>query len=283
LTSQPTDNPHPPIPTPATPPAGPTPPPAAEAKSRLVGIVWAVACVLIVAIVAGVYIVDRIITTVETTGQGVSTRIDTALNIPQAIADKLAGAFQTKTTLTTLFIPVIQEIQEKPKLVVMTTTLNVTVKKDSAKTTAWGALDLGTTTVTLRANGNRVQYFVPLQGAGMNSFHFDPATKVFTATFPTVQVDKEVVDVQSNPAMIDIRTDVGWARLDRYSGEDLRGQAKKDLRIAVIEEAGTPLLMDKARESARKNLKKMLEPLALALKEDVKLKVRFEDEPVVKD
>jgi len=49
----------------------------------------------------------------------------------------------------------------------------------------------------------------------------------------------------------------------------------------VLQEAGTPLLMDKARETARKQLSKMLEPVQLALREDVKLVVRFEDEPEI--
>jgi hypothetical protein len=252
----------------------------AEAKSRLVAIVWAIACVLIVAIMSGVYMVDRVIASYENTGKGMGGQSDPSLSIPQAIVDRLAGAFETPVSVSTVFIPVVHEMKEKPKFVVMTTTLNVTVKKESVKTIGWGALDLGTTSVTLRANGNRVQYFVPLEGAGMSSFNFDPEAKVLTATFPPVQVDKEIVDVQSNPAMIDIKTDVGWARLDRYSGEDLRGQAKKDLRMAVVEEAGTPLLMDKARETARKHLIRMLEPVQVALKEDVKLRVKFEDELV---
>jgi hypothetical protein len=254
---------------------------AGKQRASAVSIVWAIACVLIVCIVSGVYLVDRTIKSAHSAGSSIGARIDSALNLPLDIADRLAGAFRTQTVVNTVFIPVIQEIKEKPKFVVMTSTLNVTVKKESIRTTMWGAVDLGTTTVTLRANGNRVQYYVPLDGAGMDNFVFDPKTKTLVATFPKVQVDREVVDVQSDPEQIDMKTDVGWARLDRYSGEELRGQARKDLRVAVLEEAGTPLLMDKARETARKHLTKMLEPVQLALREDVKLVVRFEDEPEI--
>ncbi len=253
--------------------------PSEGVKSRLVTVVWAIACMLIVAIVSGVYVVDRAINITQAEIKEERIRVDSTLSIPASVAEKLAEAFETKASVNAIFIPVIREIKQKPKFVVMVTTLNVTVKKENLKTAGGGGLDLGTTTVTLRANGNRVQYFVPLEGAGINSFEFDPQTKVLTATFPPVRIDKDVVDVQNNPSMIDLRTDVGWARLDRYSGEDLRGQVQKDLRGAVVEEAGMPLLMDKARETARRQLMKLLEPVQMALKEDVTLRVKFEGEP----
>lgn len=250
-------------------------------KPRLVAVVWVLACVLIVVIVAGVYVIDQVISAGKNDNQETSLQIDSDLTVPQAAAAKLADAFESKTSVATLLLPVLQEIKGNPKLVVMTTTLNVTVKKENIKPPARGALDLGTTGVTLRANGNGVQYFVPLASAGIDSFRFDPATKVLTVAFPPVQLDKAVVDLQTTPAMIDIRTDAGWARLDRYSGEDLLGQARQDILAAVFQEAGMPILMEKARESARKKLMKMLEPVQHSIGEDVKLEVRFEDEPMV--
>ena len=136
-------------------------------------------------------------------------------------------------------------------------------------------MPLGTTTVALRARDNRVQYYVPLTNITKGDFKYDETHKrlVFRVSSPVL--DKDLVEVQSDPSKIEVRTDIGWARFDKFSGQFLREQAQRDLRPAVLEEGNNSLYIDKAKINARESLKKLLEPLASKLKDDVELEIDF--------
>jgi len=171
----------------------------------------------------------------------------------------------------------IGELHSHPKLVVLTTQINAEVNK--ASTTTWAGLNFGTTEVSVRAYGNRVQYYVPLDTLGTSNFVFDAPNKKLIVSVPAPRLDEELVDVQSNPALIDVETHNGWAKLDRYSGAPLREDARRDLRPAVIAAGRQALLQQKARQSGEKVLRELLQPLADALNPDVTLDIEFQPAP----
>jgi hypothetical protein len=108
-----------------------------------------------------------------------------------------------------------------------------------------------------------------------HDFRYDEVHKRLTVRLPAPKLDEEVVEVQSDPGKIEFRTDVGWARLNSRSGQFLREQAQRELRHAIIREGQNPLYIEKAKGNARESLKKLLEPMAGQLKEDVELEVQF--------
>lgn len=121
------------------------------------------------------------------------------------------------------------------RLVVATVPVDVTVSTESVKT-LWG-MYLGTSRVDLRARGNRVQFYVPLQDVAEGDVSLDRRRGVLTVRIPRPVVDSEMVFVQSDPALVDVRTQVGWASLDMTMGAELRRQARTALKAAVIEQA----------------------------------------------
>ena len=94
-------------------------------------------------------------------------------------------------------------------------------------------------------------------------------------TIPAPHLDSELVEVQSNPDAIDAQTDVGWGRLELFSGDFLLDEAKRELREAVLREGANPLLQEKAKTEAETAVRGLLKDWLPNLREDVELKVEF--------
>jgi hypothetical protein len=98
----------------------------------------------------------------------------------------------------------------------MTSTVDAEVEKTSEKRILWDLLELGDTTVRIRVRDNKVQYYIPLEGFGESNVAFDPEARCLAFTLPEPVLDTEVVEVQSNPDLIDVQTEVGWGRLSMF-------------------------------------------------------------------
>jgi hypothetical protein len=194
-------------------------------------------------------------------------------HIAQVTSTGLAQAFQPRVNVNTIIYTTLSNMVSQSKLVVLSTHINVDLTKSNEKV-IWG-LPLGTTTVKVRALDNVVQYYVPLTNISKGDFRYDDVHKRLTLRVPAPRLDEDLVEVQSDPAKIEFRTELGWARLDSRSGQFLREQAQKELRPAIVHEGNNVLYLDKAKSNARESLKKLLEPMAGQLKEDVELEVEF--------
>lgn len=194
-------------------------------------------------------------------------------HISRNISSGLAQAFQPKVNVNTVIYTTLSNMVNQSKLVVLSTQINVDLTKSNEKV-IWG-MPLGTTTVTVRALDNRVQYYVPLTNISKDDFRYDDVHKRLTLRVPAPRIDEDLVEVQSDPSKIEFRTDVGWARLNSRSGQFLRDQAQRELRPAIVREGNNSLYLDKAKANARESLKKLLEPLGTKLKEDVEVEVEF--------
>lgn len=247
----------------------PTPPQPVAGKPRSF---WplAFAIVALAIIGAGTFIVLRVIGIGEKVGQE-------AVSTPGKLAAALADAFKPTVKVNTVISSTLQSLKHDPKLVVLTASVNVEITKESEKT-LWGLVDMGKTKARIKAYGNRVQYVVPMEGLSQTNFFYDDIHRRIVVTVPPPRFDEDIVEVQSNPAMMEIETDVGWGRLDKFSGEILRDSARRDLRPAVVREGKSELLMEKARSNARKTVQKMLQPMAEALNQNVEIWVLFDDE-----
>ena len=193
--------------------------------------------------------------------------------ISRNISSGLAQAFQPKVNVNTVIYTTLSNMVNQSKLVVLSTQINVDLTKSNEKV-IWG-VPLGTTTVTVRALDNRVQYCVPLTNISKGDFRYDGVHKRLTLRVPAPRIDEDLVEVQSDPSKIEFRTDVGWARLNSRSGQFLRDQAQRELRPAIVREGNNSLYLDRAKSNAREDLKKLLEPLGTKLKEDVEVEVEF--------
>jgi hypothetical protein len=87
-----------------------------------------------------------------------------------------------------------------------------------------------------------------------------------------------MVAIQTDPRFVDLKTDVGWARLDSKSGAYLRESAKTDLRKAVIDEGKRSLAndnMEDAQRNAERAIMRLFGPLKNDLREGVSLAIEF--------
>jgi hypothetical protein len=95
-------------------------------------------------------------------------------------------------------------------------------------------------------------------------------------------LDREMVHLELDPARVRIRKDADWLRLDRVYDRTLEDQARAHLRRAALAEGGHELLRQRARVQGRAEIRRLLQPLAEALRPGVELRVDFEPpaEPV---
>ena len=233
---------------------------------------WIIAIVLIEAIGVGGYLAYTTIMTPERTVEKTADRLE---GMAGKVWQHLEGALRPNVTLKTVIHGQFARIETTPKLVVMTDTINVEVVRSSEKRALWGLLNLGTTEVRLRAPGNKIQFVVPLGKVTADDFSYDAAARKVTVRVPAPVLDTDLVEVQSDPAKIEVQTSVGWARLSAYSGKSLEEKSRAALRQEVLAAADTPAMHDLARVQAEKALRGFFGDLAAALADGVRMEFEF--------
>ena len=191
------------------------------------------------------------------------------------IAKTVEDALQPKYNISTVIQTSLERLRDESKLVVYTADVAVMVTKFSEKKVLYGKLDLGTTTVRVRAAGNKAQIIVPLDELSDSDFQYSQALHRLKLTLPAPRVDEALVEVQTDPTYYEIQTEPGWARLDTFSGDFLRDQARRDLRPAVIAEASHPRIIKMAEESGREKLRGLLEAVVKPLDPNLQVEIDF--------
>jgi len=198
------------------------------------------------------------------------------LNQPAQLAERVAAAARPTINIQTIIQTSLERLKEESKLVVYTADVAVMITKFSEKKVLYGKVDLGTTTVRLRASGNKAQFIIPLEKLAAANFRFDESAQTLTVKLPPPRVDETLVEVQTDPAFYEVQTEVGWARLESYSGDFLREQARRDLRPAVIAEVSHPRLVESAQQSCREKIAALLAAAIVPVHPEVKVAVEFE-------
>jgi len=194
---------------------------------------------------------------------------------PSQVAQAVANALQSQVSINTVIQTSLEKLKDESKLVVFTANVSVMITKFSEKKTLYGKLDLGTTTVRLRASGNKAQLIIPLKNLAASDFQYDEAADQLTVTLPPPRVDESLVEVQTDPTYYELETHLGWARLNTFSGGFLREQARRDLRPAVIAEASHPRIIKMAEESGQQKIAALLEASIKPMRTNTTVVVQF--------
>jgi hypothetical protein len=176
------------------------------------------------------------------------------------VVEKTTKSLAPSYSNTTIIQTSATRLRQEAKLVVLSADITVEVTRTSSKI-VWDLLDFGDTVARVRSRGNRAQYFVALEKITESDFHLSNNSQSLRVTVPEPRVDETIVEVQTDPDQMEIKTDVGWGRLDKRSGELARTEAKKSMRQAIISEAKSPRYAEEARDSARKKVAALLTPL----------------------
>jgi hypothetical protein len=246
---------------------------------------WSLALVFVTLIVVGGLLVHQAMNApkdlVDASGRIVGKTFDETREIVGRVYEKIRDGLRPNVRYTTLITNQFSELSARPKLVVLTATTTVEVVKRSEKSALWGLLDLGDTVVRLKADGNRVQFYVPVGEIRPEDFSYDAVRKQVVVRVPAPVLDRDIVEVQSDPAKIQVQTKVGWARLQSYSGKHLEAKAREALRQEVLASADSRPMRDMARMQAEKSLRGLFRDLADSLQPGVTLVFEFKEEPGV--
>lgn len=206
---------------------------------------WPLASAFIVLILAGTYIFMKFSNDTKESVKGVS--------------DTVKSILETKVSIQYSIMNAIGEIKKESKIVVLSAEISAEAKASSEKSKFF--INLGTTTVEIKADGNKVQYILPTEVITKNSFFYDEKTGALIVKLPRPILDESIVEVQSNPEKIEVKKDIGWARLSSFSGAYLETELKKNLRNSVIQAGNHELLLERAKKNAEEVVLKMLKEI----------------------
>jgi hypothetical protein len=188
------------------------------------------------------------------------------------IVDRLADLLRPNFSAKTIVFNAVGEMTKRKKLVVLTAAVTAEIHKENTKW--WLGVNWGTTTVDLKAPG-KVQYYVPLEGFAARDITVAADGRSVVVHVAGPVMDREIVEVESDPAKIEVRTEAGWGRLQAWSGKALEDSTKAELRRYVLEAGDAPLVHAEAERAAREAVTEIMKPLAEALREGVEVKVEF--------
>jgi hypothetical protein len=199
----------------------------------------------------------------------------TCVDQPARVAERIAAATRPQVTVNTVIQTSLERLRKESKLVVYTADVAVMITKVSDKKVLYGKIDLGTTVVRVRAAGNKAQIILPLNELQEEDIQFNEQENKIIVTLPEPRVDETLVEVQTDPTFYEVQTDLGWARLDKFSGEFLREEAKRELRGAVVAEASHPRIISAAKESGSEQITGLLEAVVKPLRPEATVAVEF--------
>ena len=218
--------------------------------------------IIIVLILSGTFLLHKVIT------------------VPGEVLKTLTGGFKTEVNINNITYNFFKATKAESKLVVMTSEVTVVVERSNTKRKLWGYLNLGTTDVELKVPGNKVQYILPVDKMSNDDFNWNQKTGELTVYIPRSIVDKDIIEIQSDPGKISVRKKIGWGRLEKYSGQYLEKQIKATLRDEVIKAAHNDLLMKEACRNSIVTIKKIIQNLLRNHTSEVKVVVRFKNDVV---
>ncbi len=188
----------------------------------------------------------------------------------------IADAFRPHVDSKVVLAGAIERLQAEGKLVILSADVRAESYSSTQKKILNGLLDLGETSVEVRAPA-RVQYVIQLDQVKRDDFLFDPQRRRLVLAVPNPKLDTTIVDVSSDPSQIDVERRIGLFRLDAFSGTYNENRARKGLRAAAIHAGQSGWWLPEAQASARNEISRLLAPLLDALEDDVTLVIAFHD------
>lgn len=249
-----------------------SPPPIVVMKPRS-HIWWAMAAVMITFIAAGTYLFHEFVPSPRKMQEDLAAGTATVYKDLSAAA---GGALKPTVEMKTVIDSAVGQLNNKGKLVVLTRTLPVSVEKRSTKKVLWEQFNFEDSAVRLKVSNNSVQYVVPLDGLTADQFHYEEAANTLVVTLPEPRLDREMVEVSSDPKDWEVETDISWTRVQDWWGEQLLKEARANLRELVIAAGQEALVLKEAREAAFVQLNTLIQNLIAPLAPGVQIELRFD-------
>lgn len=194
---------------------------------------------------------------------------------------------QRQRTVQARVIGALGELAEKPALRVATREIAVQVEVEVPTEVTWRPwvlpigrgfdVKVGETKATVTSPSNTVQYVVPIDRMNRARITGPDTSGAVTVWLPPPIVDEAVVDVESDPAKIEIALDRDWA--DHLIRNDAaRNAALAAIRESVVRQAASPVAMFEVREKSRTTVAEMIRALIDDKYRPERILVRWTDE-----
>lgn len=196
-----------------------------------------------------------------------------SLNMVRQTTQNAIEAFQPQTKYVTILSGAIGKMNDTAKLVVLTVPVGVTVTQESTTTFAGFSVGSAKAEVTVPAV---IQYDLKIKDISMNDFYYDALNKRLVVSIPHPTIDTDIVEIESDPAKIKVRTELGWSPLSIFKGAAVREGAMKHLKESAIEIGRHELIQERADKNAKEVVGGFLGQVKDALQSDgVRVEVEF--------
>lgn len=193
-----------------------------------------------------------------------------SLKATKEVMTGIAQAFRPQTKYGTILTGTIGQLNNNPKLVVLTADVTGTVIQEN--TTTFAGVTVGSATVTVSVPA-RVQYYVPMNLLTKDDFTYDAQRKRLVVSVQRPRLDRDIIDL--DPSKITAQTQYGYSPLSLFKGKGTRDDAIKHLKEAALSQGENELLGDRAEKNAKKAIADQLAPVAELLQDGVVLDVEF--------
>jgi hypothetical protein len=240
-----------------------------RSASALVHFIWAIALVSIFAML--IFGLVPMLMTREVVQGGAQLLKDGASFLVRGF-DGISEAFKPGVSAHNVYLQTIAAGDQSGKLVVFEQNIDLEIFKEEQMRRFADYIPWGKASVRLKVQGNRVQFYVPLDRLSADNFVFDRRSGVLTVEVPPVVLDQEMVSVQSDPAMILEEKNGSWVPFST-DVEKLSVDARAELKNQVILTANDQRVRDQARQAARAKLEQLFLLMRNSLNQDVKLQI----------
>lgn len=190
----------------------------------------------------------------------------------QTPGEMLSGALRPRVDVQSISATAITALRQQSKLVVLEAAIDVDVTRNESYR-SWGVY-WGTNHARVLAQGNHVQYVIPLENLSTAQAAYSEASHTLTITVPAPRLDEEFVSVQSDPAQCRvIEQSAGWCRRDL---EATVFRARQALRPQLLAQGRSEVIRSEANRAGLRAVQAFVEPLVTNLtRGEVKVEVRY--------
>lgn len=173
------------------------------------------------------------------------------LGAPWRAFSRLAAAMSAQYHDQVRMFIELNKLTPHAKLVV--TELDNVVLGEYTSGKEWLGIDLGTTTLTYSVP---VKFFfaVSLEGERPIEFEFSEEGSTLTVVFASV----ELFSMEPDLGKLDQSVEVGWARLAKYSGNDIKQRFRERIMADLRARGASLQMLQIVREPARKRLAELV-------------------------
>ena len=129
------------------------------------------------------------------------------------------------------------QLETRAKFVSHTVHYDITIGKSVENRIFSDYIPAGSAEAKINFKDNKVQFYIPINEIQVSDIIFDAKNEILTVNVPKAKLDKDIIEIQTDPEKVLIETKNSWVPFigpkTQPIIEDLRAEAKKELILTV--------------------------------------------------